>query len=110
MSKQKFVSDITKPIIPQLQAFAPDMRISITALNYLTSAEDIKKFFAEKTEIHRLESPDHPDPRESVRAELAYICNYDESWTPAWRRFEKVLRDQFEDAQRNCINSRNTKN
>lgn len=101
--RKEFKSDINMPIIPQLQQFDPNQNVTFTALSVLRSPEDIKKFFSEMTEIHRQQKPNHPDPRESVRADLAYVCGYDSSWKNSWNRFEAVLKDQFNEAQ-NLIN------
>jgi hypothetical protein len=96
---KNFIADKDKPIIPQIEEFNPKENVVFTGFALLTEEEDILKFFSELTEIHRKEDPEHVDPRESVRAELAYITGYSRSWQPHWERFSKVLGTQFKEAR-----------
>lgn len=99
---EKFVVDKTKPIIPQIEELFPDNNPIFIGFELLTEDEDILKFFSELTEIRRKEEPDHPDPRESVRSDFAYITGYSDSWDSQWKKFREVLGSQFDEARKNC--------
>ena len=98
---EKFIIDKNRPIIPQIKEFNPNKNVVFTGFERLTEEEDILKFFSELTEIRRKENPEHTDPRELVRADIAYIARYYTSCNPHWERFSKVLKTQFEEAKEN---------